>query len=123
MYFRGSAKRKTVASFVGFACIFPKNAWVGGSGKFGQFHATTPYPMPPSLGCTPKGSEKVLGRVLGKGFQKGSEKGACYAVYSKQRVLRRVLRRGSEKGVSRRCLERPPWRVPPSGVCPILENI
>ena len=26
----------------------------------------------------------------------------------RKRVLRRVLRRGSEKGVSRRCLERPP---------------
>ena len=37
-----------------------------------------------------KGSDKVLGRVLG-----GSE------------ILRRLLRRGSEKGISRRRLERP----------------
>ena len=35
-----------------------------------------------------------------------------------KRVLRRVLRRGSEKGVSRRCLERPPVEYAPLGVRP-----
>ena len=33
--------------------------------------------------------------------------------FTVKRVLRRILRRGSEKGVSRRCLERPPRRVRP----------
>ena len=55
-----------------------------------------------------KGSEKVLGRVLGKGSQKGSEKGGCYRFY----------RRGSEKGVFRRCLERPLGEYAPLGVRP-----
>ena len=36
----------------------------------------------------------------------------------KKRVLRRVLRRGSEKGVSRRCLERPLGEYAPLGVRP-----
>ena len=66
-----------------------------------------------------KGSEKVLEWVLGKGSQKGSEKGVCYGFYSKKRVLRRVLRRGSEKGVSRRCPERPLGEYAPLGVRPI----
>ena len=35
-----------------------------------------------------------------------------------KRVLRRVLRRGSEKGVSRRCLERPLGEYAPLGVRP-----
>ena len=35
-------------------------------------------------------------------------------------TLRRVLRRGSEKGVSRRCLERPLVEYAPLGVRPIL---
>ena len=35
-------------------------------------------------------------------------------------VLRRVLRRGSEKGVSRRCLERPLGEYAPLGVRPNL---
>ena len=55
-----------------------------------------------------KGSEKVLGRALGKDSQKGCEKGACYGFYSKK-----GLRSGSEKGVSRRCLERPFESTPP----------
>ena len=58
-----------------------------------------------------KGSEKVLGRVLGrvlgKGSQKGSEKGACYVFTAKK---------GSEKGSSRRCLERPLGEYAPLGV-------
>ena len=33
-------------------------------------------------------------------------------------VLGRVLGRGSEKGVSRRCLERPLGGYTPLGVCP-----
>ena len=36
----------------------------------------------------------------------------------KKRVLRRVLRRGSEKGVSRRCLERPLGEYDTLGVHP-----
>ena len=36
------------------------------------------------------------------------------------RVLRRVLRRGSEKGVSRRCLERALGEYAPLGVRPML---
>ena len=51
-----------------------------------------------------KGSEKVLGRVLGEGSQKGSEKGAFVCGFCSKHG---VPRRGSEKGVSRRCLERP----------------
>ena len=66
-----------------------------------------------------KGSEKVLKGLLGKGSQKGSEKTACYGFYSSKRVLSRVLRRGSEKGVSRRCLERPLEEYAPLGVRPI----
>ena len=62
-----------------------------------------------------KGSEKVLG--------KGSEKGGCCGFYSKKRVLRRVLRRGSEKGVSRRCLERPLEEYVPLGVRPTKARI
>ena len=50
-----------------------------------------------------KGSEKGSGEIS----QKGSGEGACCGFYSLERVLRRVLRRGSEKGVSRRCPERP----------------
>ena len=70
-----------------------------------------------------KGSEKVLGRVLGKGSQKGSEKGVCCWLY----ILRRDLRRGSEKGVSRRCLERPhgeydPWGVRPTEIQKIVNE-
>ena len=38
--------------------------------------------------------------------------------FTVKRVLRRVLRRGSEKGVSRRCLERPLEEYAPLGVCP-----
>ena len=38
--------------------------------------------------------------------------------FTVKRVLRRVLRRGSEKGVSRRCLERPLEEYAPSGVHP-----
>ena len=38
----------------------------------------------------------------------------------KKRVLRRVLRRGSEKGVSRRCLERPLVEYAPLGVRPTV---
>ena len=40
----------------------------------------------------------------------------------KKRVLRRVLRRGSEKGVSRRCLERPLEEYAPLGVRPNKDN-
>ena len=36
----------------------------------------------------------------------------------KKRVLRRVLRKGSEKGVSRRCPERPLREYDPLGVRP-----
>ena len=43
----------------------------------------------------------------GECMRSGSEKGAFCGFYSKKRVFRRVLTRGSEKGVSRRCLERP----------------
>ena len=39
--------------------------------------------------------------------------------FTVKRVLRRVLRRGSEKGVSRRCLERPLGEYAPLGVCPM----
>ena len=39
--------------------------------------------------------------------------------FTVKRVLRRVLRRGSEKGVSRRCLERPLVEYAPLGVRPI----
>ena len=42
--------------------------------------------------------------------------------FTVKRVLRRVLRRGSEKGVSRRCLERPLGEYAPLGVCPIPGN-
>ena len=38
--------------------------------------------------------------------------------FTVKRVLRRVLRRGSEKGVSRRCLERPLGEYAPLGVRP-----
>ena len=60
-----------------------------------------------------KGSEKVSGegfwgRVLGKGSGEGFW----------GRVPRRVLRRGSEKGVSRRCLERPLGEYDSLGVRP-----
>ena len=65
--------------------------------------------------CSKKGSEKVLRRVLGKGSQKGSEKGGCYWFYSEKRVLRRG---NSEKGVSRRRLERPLGEIDPLGVRP-----
>ena len=40
--------------------------------------------------------------------------------FTVQKVLRRVLRRGSEKGVSRRCLERPLVEYAPLGVRPNL---
>ena len=80
--------------------------------------------MHASLGCTPKGaygnekgSEKVLDRVLGKVSEKG---GLLWVLQQKKRVLRRVLRRGSEKGVSRRCLERPLVEYAPLGVRPSL---
>ena len=53
--------------------------------------------------------EGFWGRVLGKGSQKGSEKGACYGFTAKK---------GSEKGVSRRCLERPLGEYDPLGVRP-----
>ena len=65
-----------------------------------------------------KGSEKVLGRVLGKVLKSALRRGACYGFYSKKRVLRRVLRRGSEKGISRRCLERLLGEYDPWGGCP-----
>ena len=74
-----------------------------------------------------KGSEKVLGRVLGKGSGEGFwgrvlrrvlRRGGCYGFNSKKRVLRRVLRRGSEKGVSRRYLERRPEEYARLGVPP-----
>ena len=65
-----------------------------------------------------KGSEKVLGRVLGKGSQTGSEKRALLWVLQLKRVLRRVLREGFEKGVSRRCVERPLGEYAPLGVRP-----
>ena len=67
---------------------------------------------------------------LGKGSQKGSEKGACYGFYSKKGFSeglgacykfcskKRVLRRGSEKGLSRRCLERPLQEYTPLSVRP-----
>ena len=38
--------------------------------------------------------------------------------FTVKRVLRRVLRSGSEKGVSRRCLERPLGEYDPLGVRP-----
>ena len=40
--------------------------------------------------------------------------------FTVKRVLRRVLRRGSEKGVSRRCLERRLEEYAPLGVRPRL---
>ena len=40
--------------------------------------------------------------------------------FTVKKVLRRVLRRGSEKGVSRRCLERPLVEYAPLGVRPIF---
>ena len=39
-----------------------------------------------------------------------------------KRVLRRALRRGSEKGVARRCLERPLVEYAPLGVRPIQSS-
>ena len=56
-----------------------------------------------------KGSEKVLGRVLRRVLRRRP------AMW----VLRGVLRRGSEKGVSRRCLERPLGEYDPLGIRPI----
>ena len=63
----------------------------------------------PQLGCTPKGvvgatqrSQKVLRRFWdgsGEGFSEGSEKGGLLWFFT--------VKKGSEKGVSRRCLERP----------------
>ena len=50
-----------------------------------------------------KGSEKVLGTVLGRVLRRVLRRGPAMGFL---RVLGRVLRRGSEKGVSRRCLER-----------------
>ena len=41
--------------------------------------------------------------------------------FTVKRVLRRVLRRGSEKGLSRRCLERPLEEYAPLGVRPIYD--
>ena len=41
--------------------------------------------------------------------------------FAVKRVLRRVLRRGSEKGVSRRCLERPLVEYAPLGAHPKQE--
>ena len=40
-------------------------------------------------------------------------------LFNPKRVLRRVLRRSSEKGVSRRCLERPLGGYAPLGVRPM----
>ena len=40
-----------------------------------------------------------------------------------KKVPRRVLRRGSEKGVSRRCLERPLGEQDPLGVAPIPKRL
>ena len=86
-------------------------------------------PFMPTFGCTPrgraatqrskKGSQKVLERVLGKGSQKGSEKGSALGFTIKRGFWGRVLRRGSEKGVSRRCPERPLVEYAPLGMCPI----
>ena len=42
--------------------------------------------------------------------------------FTVKRVLRRVLRRGSEKGVSRRSLERPLEEYAPLGVRPNKAN-
>ena len=53
-----------------------------------------------------------------KGSGKGSGKWVCYGFYSQKRVLRRVLRSGSEKGVSRRCPERPLVEYTPLGARP-----
>ena len=64
----------------------------------------------------------VLRRVLRR-FWGGFWGRAFYGFYSKKRVLRRVLRRGSEKGVSRRCLERPLGEYDPLGVRPIKSTI
>ena len=63
---------------------------------------------------------RFWGRVMGKG--------ACCGFYSKKRVLRTVLRRGSEKGVSRRCPERPLegyalLGVRPNTELPTLKNL
>ena len=67
-----------------------------------------------------KGSE--TGQGSGEGFwgrvlRRGSAMG-----FTVKRVLRGVLRRGSEKGLSRRCLERPLVEYAPLGVSPIGSN-
>ena len=76
-----------------------------------------------TLGCTPKGLYGntgfqegfwVLGRVLGKGSQKGSDKRACLGFYNKKGLWEPP----SEKGVSRKCLERPLKEYDPFGVRP-----
>ena len=54
------------------------------------------------------------GTLLRRVLRRGSAIGCTI-----KRVLRRVLRRGSEKGVSRRCLERPLVEYAPLGVRPI----
>ena len=60
-----------------------------------------------------KGSEKALGRVVGRVLRRVLRRGPAMG-FTVKRVLRRVLR--SEKGVSRRCLERPLGEYAPLGV-------
>ena len=69
-----------------------------------------------------KGSERVLGKGSGEGFwgrvlRRVLKRGLAVG-FAVKRVLRRVLRRGSEKGVSRRCPERPLEEYAPLGVRP-----
>ena len=61
-----------------------------------------------------KGSEKVLGRVLRRVLRRGPAMGFTLKKGSEGRVLRE----DSEKGVSRRCLERPLGEYDPLGVRP-----
>ena len=72
--------------------------------------------------CSKKGSEKVLGRVLGRVLRRVLRRGATVGFTVQKGVLRRVLRRGSEKGVSRRCLERPLGEYAPLGVHPTFDS-
>ena len=62
-----------------------------------------------------KGSEKVLGRGSGEGFSEGFREVVFLWFFT--------VKRGSEKGVSRRCLERPLAEYDPPGACALGQRL